>query len=70
MRVEDMEYANKVKTFNARFRRLTEATSLRAIRVENLNKLIMVEGIITRATAVKHLLVNAVFRCERCGEEI
>ena len=70
MRVENMEYANKVKSFNARFRRLTEVTSLRAIRVENLNKLVMVEGIVTRATAVKHLLVTAVFRCERCSEEI
>lgn len=70
MRVENMEYASKVKSFNARFRRLTEVTSLRAIRVDLLNKLIMVEGIITRATAVKHLLVNAAFRCERCGEEV
>ncbi len=70
MRVENMQYAGKVKRFKARFRRLDEVTPLRSLKSRHMGKLIMVEGIITRASAVKQLLKSAVFQCPRCGEKI
>ncbi|HPC28069.1 MAG TPA: hypothetical protein PKX17_05010, partial [Candidatus Methanomethylicus sp.] len=70
MRVENMQYASKVKAFKARFRRLDEVTPLRTLKSHHMGKLIMVEGIITRASAVKQLLKSAMFQCPRCGEKM
>ncbi|MDI9644858.1 MAG: minichromosome maintenance protein MCM, partial [Candidatus Verstraetearchaeota archaeon] len=70
MRVENMQYASKVKSFKVRFRKLDEVVPLRSLKSAHMGKLIMVEGIITRASAVKQLLKTAVFQCSRCGEKI
>lgn len=70
MRVENMEYAAKVKEFKARFRRLDEVIPLRALKSSFMGKLIMVEGIITRSSVIKQLLKVALFQCPRCGEKI
>jgi len=70
MRVENMQYAGKVKTFKARFRKLDEVVPLRSMKSAHMGKLIMIEGIITRASAVKQLLRSAVFQCPRCGEKM
>lgn len=70
MRVENMQYAGKVKSFRARFRKLDEVTPLRTLKSHHMGKLIMVEGIITRASAVKQLLKSAMFQCPRCGEKM
>jgi len=70
MRVENMQYAGKVKAFKARFRKLDEVTPLRTLKSHHMGKLIMVEGIITRASAVKQLLKSAMFQCPRCGEKM
>lgn len=70
MRAENMQYAAKIKNFKARFRKLDEVVPLRSLKSANMGKLIMVEGIITRASAVKQLLKTAVYQCPRCGEKI
>jgi len=70
MRVENMMYAAKVKGFRARIRKLDEVVPLRSLKSTHMGKLIMVEGIITRASAVKQLLRSAVFMCPRCGEKM
>jgi len=70
MRVENMQYASKIKGFRARFRKLDEVTPLRTLKSHHMGKLIMVEGIITRASAVKQLLKSAMFQCPRCGEKM
>ncbi len=70
IRIEDSEYAQKHKKFNVRFRRLPEVVSIRRLRAHHIDKLIMVEGIVTRATPVKHQLIKAIFRCKACGTEI
>jgi len=70
MRAENMDYAAKVKEFRARFRRLDEVIPLRALKSSLMGKLIMVEGIITRASVIKQLLKVAVFQCPKCGEKI
>ena len=67
MRIVNLSYAMKIKRFKARFRKLPELTPLRRIRAEHLGKLIMIEGILTRASSVKQQLVRGVFECQRCG---
>uniref|UniRef100_A0A7C4FBF3 DNA helicase n=1 Tax=Thermofilum pendens TaxID=2269 RepID=A0A7C4FBF3_THEPE len=71
MMVEDPEYAQKVKTFHARIRKLPESfhIKIRDIRARHLGKLIAVEGIVTKISPVKQELVEAVFRCKTCGHE-
>ncbi|RLE51758.1 MAG: MCM family protein, partial [Candidatus Methanomethylicota archaeon] len=70
MRIVNLNYAMKVREFRARFRRLPELTPLRKIRAEHLGKLIMIEGILTRASSVKQQLIRGVFECPRCGTKI
>lgn len=67
---EDPEYAETVENFHVRFANLPEEhhINLRKIRSEHINQLIMVSGILTRASEVKPELIEAVFVCQRCGE--
>ena len=61
MRTVNMSYAIKVKEFRARFRKLDEVIPLRALKASLINKLIMVEGIVTRTSFVKQLIKIAKF---------
>ncbi len=70
MRVENPSYADRMKVFHARFRKLPETIPIRKIRAHLFGKLIAVEGILTRASTVKHKLIEAVFRCKRCEERM
>lgn len=69
---EDPEYAETVENFHVRFANLPEEyhINLRKIRSDHINQLIMVSGILTRASEVKPQLTEAVFVCQRCGEVI
>lgn len=67
MKIINLNYARKIREFRARFRRLPELTPLRRIRAEHLGRLIMIEGILTRASSVKQQLVVGVFECPKCG---
>ncbi len=69
VRIEDIEYAKSTRFF-ARFRKLPEITPIRELRSSLIGRLIMVEGILTRATPVKQQLVEAVFECGMCGERV
>ena len=72
MKVEHSYYAAQVERLTARFRGLpeTQALSLRGIRSEHIGKLITVEGIVTRITPVKHLMIEATFKDPVSGELI
>lgn len=69
---EDPEYAETVENFHVRFANLPEEyhINLRKIRSDHINQLIMVSGILTRASEVKPQITEAVFVCQRCGEVI
>ena len=69
--IEDPEYAQKVKSFHARIRKLPENlhVKVRDIRSRHLGRLIAIEGIVTKISPVKQELVEAVFRCRTCGYE-
>src|SRR6267378_2198613 len=70
MKVEDPEYAEQVGRLFVRFRRLPEKKALRKIGAENLNKMVLVDGIIVRVTQVKPMIVKAKFQCLKCLEII
>ncbi len=69
MLIENAEYAESVDKFYARFRRLPETTPLRKLRSEYIGKLVMIEGILVRCTAIKEQIVEATFKCLSCGME-
>ena len=68
LRIEDPEYAEKIKDVGVkvRFRDLSRLTQMRDLGSEHVGKLVMIEGIITRATVVRPLVTLAMFMCRRC----
>ncbi len=61
VRDEDPEYVNKVYRFYARLSGWVKATPIRQLRSEHINKLVMVDGIIVRATPPRQKLYKAVY---------
>jgi len=68
LEIEDSEYASKIEDVTVRLRTLPESTHLRMLGAANIGKLVMVEGIIVRATPVQPQVMRAAFKCKRCGE--
>ena len=69
LQVEDPKYAAQVGEFKARIYNLPEKLLIREIRSCHLRKLIAVDGIMVRASAIKPVLRVGVFRCRSCGAE-
>ncbi|MEM2995025.1 MAG: minichromosome maintenance protein MCM [Candidatus Bathyarchaeia archaeon] len=68
LQTEDPEYAEKVKGVDVRIVRLWEPTPLRKLGSAHIGKLVMVEGIVVRSTTVRPMVMEAAFKCKRCGE--
>ncbi|MEM2597975.1 MAG: minichromosome maintenance protein MCM [Thermofilum sp.] len=68
LRIIDPSYAERLEAVAVRLSSLPEATPMREIGARHINKLIMVEGIVVRATPVQPMVVRATFRCKACGE--
>ena len=66
--IEDSEYASRIDAVTVRLRSLPEPTPLRMLGAANIGKLVMVEGIIVRASPVMPQVIRAAFKCKRCGE--
>ncbi|MDH5791373.1 MAG: minichromosome maintenance protein MCM, partial [Candidatus Bathyarchaeota archaeon] len=60
----------QIKRVHVRFRGLPGETPLRRIGAEHIGRLVLVNGIIVRATAVLPLLIRSAYRCMSCGEMI
>ncbi|MFH0849214.1 MAG: minichromosome maintenance protein MCM [archaeon] len=67
MKIEDPEYAEGREHFFARFRKLPDKTPLRSIGAPEIDRLVLLDGIVVRSTPVKPLVVSAAFKCRRCG---
>jgi len=67
LQIEEPEYAERVETVTVRFRGLPGSTPLRALGSAHIGKLVMVEGIVVRASPARPLVMQAAFRCKRCG---
>ncbi len=67
LQIEAPVYASEVEVVNVRFRGLPETVHLRMLGSLHIGKLVMVEGIVVRATPVNPMVTRAAFRCKRCG---
>jgi replicative DNA helicase Mcm len=65
--IEDAEYAGKIEKVTVRIVNLLGKEQLRKLGSKQMGKLVMVEGIVVRATPVRPMVMNAAFRCKRCG---
>jgi len=70
LRMRDPMYADQLRKIHVRFRGLPFETPLRRIGAEHISRLVMVTGIIVRASAVQPFITNAAYRCTSCGEMI
>ena len=72
LQIQDPEYADKIRDLGVdiRLRELPFSTPLRKLSSEHIGKLAMLEGIVIRATNVRPLVTNGVFRCKRCEDTI
>ncbi|MCW3981280.1 MAG: minichromosome maintenance protein MCM [Candidatus Bathyarchaeota archaeon] len=66
LETEDSEYAQRIEKITVRFRNLPESTHLRMLGAANIGRLVMVEGIIVRASPVQPQVMRASFKCKRC----
>jgi len=67
LRIEDAEYAEKIEKIVPRIVKLLGKEQLRKLGSRQMAKLIMVEGIVVRATPVRPMVLHAAFKCKRCG---
>jgi replicative DNA helicase Mcm len=65
--IEDAEYAGKIEKVTVRIVKLLGKEQLRKLGSKQMGKLVMIEGIVVRATPVRPMVMNAAFRCKRCG---
>jgi len=66
LQIEEPEYAEETEQVTVRFRGLPETTPLRFLGSAHIGKLVMVEGIIVRASPVNPMVMRAAFKCKRC----
>jgi replicative DNA helicase Mcm len=67
LRIEDPEYAEKIEKITIRIVQLLDKEQLRKLGSKQMTKLVMVEGIVVRATPVRPMVLQAAFKCKRCG---
>jgi replicative DNA helicase Mcm len=68
LRTRDPLFAESLDRINIRYMNLPADTQLRKIGSVHISHLVMVQGIIVRASSVTPLVVRASFRCPACGE--
>ncbi|MGA2385590.1 MAG: minichromosome maintenance protein MCM [Candidatus Bathyarchaeia archaeon] len=67
LRIEDVEYAEKIEKISIRIVQLLGKEQLRKLGSKQMTKLVMVEGIVVRATPVRPMVLQGAFKCKRCG---
>jgi len=67
LRIEDAEYAEKIEKVIIRIIKLLGKEQLRKLGSKQMTKLVMVEGIVVRATPVRPMVQQGAFKCKRCG---
>jgi replicative DNA helicase Mcm len=65
--IEDAEYAGKIDKVIVRLVQLLGKEQLRKLGSKQMGKLVMIEGIVVRATTVRPMVMTAAFKCKRCG---
>ncbi|HEX9262434.1 MAG TPA: minichromosome maintenance protein MCM [Candidatus Bathyarchaeia archaeon] len=65
--IEDSECAEKMEKVTVRIVLLLGKEQLRKLGSKQMGKLAMIEGIVVRATPVRPMVMQASFKCKRCG---
>lgn len=65
--IEDAECAEKMEKVTVRITLLLGKEQLRKLGSKQMGKLVMIEGIVVRATPVRPMVMQASFKCKRCG---
>jgi replicative DNA helicase Mcm len=65
--IEDREYAEKMQKVTVRIADLLGREQLRKLGSKQMGKLVMIEAIVVRATPVRPMVMQAAFKCKRCG---
>jgi len=65
LEIEASDYAEKQRV-TVRIVKLLEATPIRRLGAAHIGKLVMVEGIVVRATSVRPMVMRAAFKCKGC----
>jgi replicative DNA helicase Mcm len=68
LRTRDPLFSESLNRVNIRYRNLPTVTPLRRVGSDHIGRLIMVSGIIVRASSITPMVVKATFRCPVCGE--
>jgi replicative DNA helicase Mcm len=68
LRTRDPIYAESLKRINIRYRNLPTDIPLRKLGADHIGRLVMMYGIIVRASAITPLVMRATFMCPVCGE--
>jgi replicative DNA helicase Mcm len=67
LRIEDAEYAERIEKVIVRIVKLLGKEVLRKLGSRQMSKLVMIEGIVVRATPVRPMVQTGAFKCKRCG---
>jgi len=67
LQIEEPEYAEEIGNVTVRFHGLPEATPLRVLGSKHIGKLVMLEGIVVRASPARPMVMEAAFKCKWCG---
>jgi replicative DNA helicase Mcm len=67
LQIEEPEYAEEIVNVTVRFRGLPEATPLRVLGSKHIGKLVMLDGIVVRASPARPMVMEAAFKCKWCG---
>jgi len=72
LQIQEPEYAERIRDegVTVRIRGIPYVTPLRELSSRHIGKLVMIEGIVIRATTVRPLVTRAVFKCRRCDQLI
>ena len=68
LRTRDPIYAESLKRINIRYRNLPADSPLRKIGADHIGRLVMLHGIIVRASSITPLVTRATYMCPVCGE--
>jgi len=68
LRTRDPIYAESLKRINIRYRNLPAEIQLRKLGSDHIGRLVMIHGIIVRASSITPLVTRATFMCPVCGE--
>ncbi len=67
LQIEEPEYAEEIRNVTVRFRGLPEVTPLRILGSKHIGKLVMLEGIVVRASPARPMVMEGAFKCKWCG---